>query len=323
MIDKAPDAYRTISEVADDLDLPQHVLRFWETRFAQIKPLKRGGGRRYYRPDDVELLKGIRHLLYSEGYTIKGVQRILKEQGPKAVQAFATPALEDEGDDGFDPIDAADAPLERPAAYEPPPMPVSAPLPRPVANAAPVNPAPAFSAPVAPPLFHGDSVDAGQHWQRLEPQFAAPPPHQWAEPVPAPPATVAYSPAPPLPPPAAEPVAPPRQPGTTAFMRGGLQRAGTPRAVIDPPVEPPVAPPQTSFAYTVRRTITPVPPPEADHAAPPRYSPLVEPELAEEAAAYAPSTALSEHSRRALQSALFELTECRRTIERIIAGRDR
>ncbi|MEP3049456.1 MAG: MerR family transcriptional regulator [Roseibium sp.] len=83
--DKSPDAFRTISEVAEELDLPQHVLRFWETRFTQIKPLKRGGGRRYYRPDDVELLKGIRHLLYGEGYTIKGVQRILKEQGPRYV----------------------------------------------------------------------------------------------------------------------------------------------------------------------------------------------------------------------------------------------
>src|SRR6202042_1630005 len=75
-VDKAPDAFRTISEVADDLDLPQHVLRFWETRFAQIKPMKRGGGRRYYRPEDVDLLRGIRHLLYGEGYTIRGVQRI-------------------------------------------------------------------------------------------------------------------------------------------------------------------------------------------------------------------------------------------------------
>lgn len=85
-MDKAPDAFRTISEVADDLDLPQHVLRFWETRFGQIKPLKRGGGRRYYRPDDVDLLRGIRHLLYGEGYTIKGVQRILKEDGIRVVQ---------------------------------------------------------------------------------------------------------------------------------------------------------------------------------------------------------------------------------------------
>ena len=84
-MDKAPDAFRTISEVAEELDIPQHVLRFWETRFAQIKPMKRSGGRRYYRPDDVDLLKGIRHLLYGEGYTIRGVQRILKEQGVRFV----------------------------------------------------------------------------------------------------------------------------------------------------------------------------------------------------------------------------------------------
>ena len=88
-MDKAPDAFRTISEVADDLDIPQHVLRFWETRFAQIKPMKRSGGRRYYRPDDVDLLKGIRRLLYGEGYTIRGVQRILKEHGVKSVQGLA------------------------------------------------------------------------------------------------------------------------------------------------------------------------------------------------------------------------------------------
>jgi DNA-binding transcriptional MerR regulator len=85
-VDKAPDAFRTISEVAEDLDLPQHVLRFWETRFAQIKPMKRGGGRRYYRPEDVDVLRGIRHLLYSEGYTIRGVQRIFKDHGVKFVQ---------------------------------------------------------------------------------------------------------------------------------------------------------------------------------------------------------------------------------------------
>jgi DNA-binding transcriptional MerR regulator len=86
-LDKAPDAFRTISEVAEDLDLPQHVLRFWESRFPQIRPMKRGGGRRYYRPDDIDLLRGIRHLLYSEGYTIRGVQRILREQGGRFVQA--------------------------------------------------------------------------------------------------------------------------------------------------------------------------------------------------------------------------------------------
>jgi DNA-binding transcriptional MerR regulator len=88
-LDKAPDAFRTISEVADDLDIPQHVLRFWETRFVQIKPMKRSGGRRYYRPDDVDLLRGIRRLLYGEGYTIRGVQRILKEHGIKSVQGLA------------------------------------------------------------------------------------------------------------------------------------------------------------------------------------------------------------------------------------------
>lgn len=82
---KSPDAFRTISEVAEGLDVPQHVLRFWETKFAPVKPLKRGGGRRYYRPDDIDLLRGIRSLLYSDGLTIKGVQKILREQGPRYV----------------------------------------------------------------------------------------------------------------------------------------------------------------------------------------------------------------------------------------------
>ena len=85
-MEKAPDAFRTISEVADEIDVPQHVLRFWESRFQQIRPMKRGGGRRYYRPDDVDLLRGVRHLLYGEGYTIRGVQRILREQGAAFVQ---------------------------------------------------------------------------------------------------------------------------------------------------------------------------------------------------------------------------------------------
>ncbi|MFD1701816.1 MerR family transcriptional regulator [Methylopila henanensis] len=88
-MEKGPDAFRTISEVADDLGLPQHVLRFWETRFPQIKPIKRGGGRRYYRPNDVDLLRGIKHLLYGEGYTIRGVQRILREQGQRRVAGYA------------------------------------------------------------------------------------------------------------------------------------------------------------------------------------------------------------------------------------------
>jgi DNA-binding transcriptional MerR regulator len=90
-VDKAPDAFRTISEVASDLNVPQHVLRFWESRFSEIKPMKRGGGRRYYRPDDVDLLRGIRHLLYGEGYTIRGVQRILKDEGLRYVQTVWQP----------------------------------------------------------------------------------------------------------------------------------------------------------------------------------------------------------------------------------------
>jgi DNA-binding transcriptional MerR regulator len=82
-LEKSPSAFRTISEVADELDVPQHVLRFWETKFPQVRPLKRGGGRRYYRPEDVETLRRIRSLLYQEGYTIKGVQRLLREGGLK------------------------------------------------------------------------------------------------------------------------------------------------------------------------------------------------------------------------------------------------
>lgn len=84
-IQKSPDAFRTISEVAAELDVPQHVLRFWESKFNQIRPLKRGGGRRYYRPEDVDLLRGVRTLLYNDGYTIKGVQKVFREQGVKFV----------------------------------------------------------------------------------------------------------------------------------------------------------------------------------------------------------------------------------------------
>lgn len=90
--EKAPSAFRTISEVADELAVPQHVLRFWETKFTQIKPLKRGGGRRYYRPEDVALLKRIHNLLYTEGYTIKGVQKLLKGQGKAQVAAAVAQA---------------------------------------------------------------------------------------------------------------------------------------------------------------------------------------------------------------------------------------
>lgn len=86
---KAATAFRTISEVSEELNVQQHVLRFWETKFSQVRPLKRGGGRRYYRPEDVELIKAIHHLLYTQGYTIKGVQKLFREQGKKAIRAAA------------------------------------------------------------------------------------------------------------------------------------------------------------------------------------------------------------------------------------------
>ena len=102
---KSAAAFRTISEVASELDLPQHVLRFWETKFPQIRPLKRGGGRRYYRPEDVALLKNIRDLLYNDRYTIKGVQKLLRENGAKAAagngEAEETvPEIDGDGLDG-------------------------------------------------------------------------------------------------------------------------------------------------------------------------------------------------------------------------------
>ncbi|MFC3218138.1 MerR family transcriptional regulator [Tianweitania populi] len=116
-MDKSPDAFRTISEVAEDLDLPQHVLRFWETRFTQIKPMKRGGGRRYYRPHDVELIKGIRHMLYDQGYTIKGVQKLLRDNGNQFLMAVGN------GD-----LAAAEALAQRKQAEAPEPVPAASQL---------------------------------------------------------------------------------------------------------------------------------------------------------------------------------------------------
>jgi DNA-binding transcriptional MerR regulator len=110
-VDKSPEAFRTISEVAGVLDVPPHVLRFWETRFTQVKPVKRGGGRRYYRPDDVKLLRGIRGLLYDDGMTIKGVQKILRERGVRHVIGLGTlPETEPEV------VSAPEIPAATPAA---------------------------------------------------------------------------------------------------------------------------------------------------------------------------------------------------------------
>ncbi len=116
---KAPNAFRTISEVADELHIPQHVLRFWEGRFPQVKPLKRGGGRRYYRPDDILLLRRISDLLYIQGYTIKGVQRLLREGGGRLSDDIPPPAPGERAEDG---AEAAEAELLIPGLeLEPPP----------------------------------------------------------------------------------------------------------------------------------------------------------------------------------------------------------
>ncbi len=96
-VPKSADAFRTISEVADELDVQKHVLRFWEVKFPQLKPMKRGGGRRYYRPEDLQLLYGIRHLLHGEGYTIRGVQKILRDQSVESVKALGQSVI-DQGD---------------------------------------------------------------------------------------------------------------------------------------------------------------------------------------------------------------------------------
>jgi len=127
---KSAGAFRTISEVASDLNVPQHVLRFWETRFTQIRPLKRAGGRRYYRPEDVELLRRIRDLIYRHGYTIRGAQRLLREQG-RTGEVPPPPPGEAADPDMPDLLDQAE-----PQAPPPPPHRASAPP-------APVYPAPA------------------------------------------------------------------------------------------------------------------------------------------------------------------------------------
>ena len=171
---KSATAFRTISEVSDELDVPQHVLRFWETKFPQVRPLKRGGGRRYYRPEDVALLRKIQRLLYSEGYTIKGVQRLLKDQRQSGadLDAEGAEALVDSmlspggmaGDDlGAEELAAADGGADDPSAEdeaeEPPPAPVShapphRPEPAPAAPppSSPLSPLPLLSAPPLPAI---------------------------------------------------------------------------------------------------------------------------------------------------------------------------
>ncbi|HET6389100.1 MerR family transcriptional regulator [Hyphomicrobium sp.] len=132
-MNKSAEAFRTIGEVADELQIPKHVLRFWEGRFPQIRPMKRGGGRRYYRPEDMELLRGIRALLHAEGYTIRGVQKILREHGIEQVKAAAhraaavqaaMPVEPQSRKRGRKPVVKAVAPEPQPKAREEGPIPI-------------------------------------------------------------------------------------------------------------------------------------------------------------------------------------------------------
>jgi DNA-binding transcriptional MerR regulator len=134
---KAPNAFRTISEVADDLHIPQHVLRFWETKFPQVKPLKRGGGRRYYRPDDIALLRRISGLLYVQGYTIKGVQRLLREGGGQLSDDIPPPSPDEKA--GAELPEAEDLQLPMPGLVSSAPQPLRAAKtrPEPIRNPSP------------------------------------------------------------------------------------------------------------------------------------------------------------------------------------------
>ncbi len=151
---KAADAFRTISEVADELHVPQHVLRFWETKFPQVRPLKRGGGRRYYRPEDVALLRRVADLLYTQGYTIKGVQRLLRDGGitaPEPAQDHAPPPSQPSllpPEPAFPVREAAPQAEPDPEPTEPESLAVTAP--EPVADPAPLPDPPRAMPPAMP-----------------------------------------------------------------------------------------------------------------------------------------------------------------------------
>ncbi len=167
MVRKSPDAFRTISEVAEVLDIPAHVLRFWESRFTQIKPVKRGGGRRYYRPQDIDLLRGIRDLLYRDGLTIKGAQKVLREQGVKHVAELGHLAPEADPIQTPQVVEAAPKPTPAPVAAppEPKPEPVLTRAPEPDHRAFPQVDLPA-AAPPAPQETQFDLFADTKHQSR-------------------------------------------------------------------------------------------------------------------------------------------------------------
>jgi DNA-binding transcriptional MerR regulator len=163
-MDKSPDAFRTISEVAEHLDTPAHVLRFWESRFPQIRPVKRAGGRRYYRPSDVALLTGIKRLLHDEGLTIRGVQKILRDHGIKHVAGLQDDSVTvaDLGLLADAPAEAADAdPFDLPEADAAEPAAA-------VQDKSVEKPAAPRPAPIQPPLPLFDAFEPAEPWQRRE-----------------------------------------------------------------------------------------------------------------------------------------------------------
>jgi DNA-binding transcriptional MerR regulator len=336
-VDKSPDAFRTISEVAADLDLPQHVLRFWETRFVQIRPLKRGGGRRYYRPDDVELLKGIRHLLYGEGYTIRGVQRILKEQGVRFVmnvwqdgapQPPAGGARLDEGAGGPEPA-YDDEPLDEPAdlppddAYSPyaphhvaptaqPREPTAADFAVPMVRPAEPRPPeirPGLVPPRAEPRFDapaGEDRDGlASMAQRFAPRFIA-----LADPEPA------ENVAPPRP---VTPATPPRP-----IVRPAAELQSSPteegEAVADRSSDDDTAPDLGGLrASRLPAGLRPPEPAEAPRLGIGQFFDRLRPGGARESESPAARTVqtLSRDEIRRLQSTLFELLECKRLLDQV------
>jgi DNA-binding transcriptional MerR regulator len=327
-VDKEPGAFRTISEVAEDLDLPQHVLRFWETRFSQIKPLKRGGGRRYYRPDDVDLLRGIRHLLYGEGYTIRGVQRILRDEGVRFVQTVwqtgaappprpADQAPADQGPVGHLPADR-DFERREPSAPELPAAAVAPPdrsppdLVRPDL-APPVVARPERDAP--PSLESRDHLEARDHLgahDRLEARDH-PDTRDYPEPtLPFGPPEEGRAPRRPVEPPS--PDLTPRRPVEPAG-RGGLLGL-FPKIGRD--AEPPLLPRVVEVPIPTARTEPVVRPPEPP--CPPVEEPPLRPALRPPAPETAPVPALSRENACRLQAALYELQECRRILDAALTG---
>jgi len=289
---KGPEAYRTISEVAGDLDLPQHVLRFWETRFGQIKPMKRAGGRRFYRPQDVDLLRGIRHLLYSEGLTIRGVQKILREQGPKHVSAIGRGEA-----DANTPVEAPPPklkparfrePVDEAQAFFPFSGEVSEPAPKPAGQ----EPRPAMLKGSDDDLDDDDFQPAAYAKRpRKDPPMTSAP----AEPAPAPEE--------------AAPAAVPRR-SEAPKLRPEPRPRPDDRAAFDADAEPADPLPKGILPEDEM----PTPEPEAHHSGF-RFLDRLKREPQQQGAAHVDTT-LSREDVRDLQAALFELLECKRLLDR-------